>query len=256
MLNTIVNRIARFLWWSGLRRPFRALVRRSFRNVEKIQTGPLRGKYFNGGLAHMLGIYETEVQSIIKSHLFPGAVFYDIGANNGFITLLAASLVGHDGLVFAFEPLPGNVRILQKNIEMNYIQGCVLVDKAVSNKNGRQELFVSKSSATPSLLRAGPHDVESISVSTVTLDEFVQSHPAPDLIKMDVEGAEVDVLEGATSLLYGDKAPGLIIEVHDQKKGEEVEKILGNAGYRIERLPVVDKKRRDFPAHWYGSPKD
>lgn len=122
MLDTIVYRP----WYGRFRRPFRALLRRLFghRSRIRIKFGPLRGYQFieEGWLSpYSLGIYELHVQYAIRSMLNRGDVFYDVGANNGFLSLLAAKTVGPEGHVYAFEPLPENAQRLLKLMAENNI---------------------------------------------------------------------------------------------------------------------------------------
>src|SRR5262245_36111858 len=87
----------------------------------RILTGPLAGKRWlstSGTHGCWLGTYEMDLQRLIVSSLKPGDVFYDVGANVGFFSLLAASLVGSRGTVIAFEPLPRNIALLQQNLAL------------------------------------------------------------------------------------------------------------------------------------------
>jgi hypothetical protein len=95
-----------------------------------------------------------------------------------------------------------------------------------------------------------------LSVQTVTLDEFALSHPPPDVIKIDVEGAETEALAGAHSLLGSARAPKLIIELHGEEKARSVEAILVSFGYRLTDLagtPLVGGAASQ--GHVIGYPK-
>ncbi len=90
---------------------------------------------------------------------------------------------------------------------------------------------------------------QKVGVSTIELDQFVNEHNWPDLIKLDVEGAEVQVLEGARKLLSSERTPGWIIEVHSRKNKQVVKDILSIYKYRLKELPRKDRDNRPFPLH-------
>jgi len=142
-------------------------------------------------------------------------VVIDIGAHVGYYTLLAAKLVGPTGKVYAFEPEPGNHSTLQKNIQLNNYQNIVATRIAVSDRRGRASMYLtSLDSGRHSLFQHGLPKLGSTQVETTTLDWFLESQDAPrvDLIKIDVEGAEVDVLDGMHQLLIRSPDLKLIIE--------------------------------------------
>jgi FkbM family methyltransferase len=127
--------------------------------------------------------------------------------------------------VYAFEPIPQNLVTLRHNIALNGLTNVVVVDKALSSSTGTAEMFVSPWSAFHSLNVEGAskqdnHGPEAgeIVVETVTLDEFVLGPDvsAPDLIKIDVEGAELIVVDGMRETLRS-KQPLLLCELHDTK---------------------------------------
>jgi hypothetical protein len=116
------------LWYGPLRQPVRLLARWLGSWQTKIVCGPLKGWRFPGReLVCRLGIYELHVQYTLLELLPPGGVFYDLGANNGYLSLLAASRVGPTGWVYAFEPLPENARRLQELLTVNGIEDYQLV---------------------------------------------------------------------------------------------------------------------------------
>lgn len=123
---------------------------------KRILLGPLRGCYFidEGGLSpYSLGIYELHVQYAILNILRKGDVFYDVGANNGFLSLLAAKVVGPEGYVYGFEPLLENAQRALQLMQINNIGNFTLLRQAVSDKQEAAELFLEDSSSTPSLIR-------------------------------------------------------------------------------------------------------
>ena len=241
------QRLFSSLWWGPARKPFEAIARRTIGKSNQIYTGSLKGYRFNGGLAHKLGIYELHLQNYIINSLHPGDVFYDVGAHIGFVSMLASKLVGHDGIVYSFEPLPANIKLLNKHLTENHIDNCLIVQKAVADHSGTINLHYDSSvSPTPSI-----HNTkgQSINVRSISLDEFSVDHEWPDLIKVDVEGAEVEVLIGSKKLLVDEQAPAWIIEVHSKELEHSVRSILLDDGYRIQAIPHPDRTRSRYPQH-------
>lgn len=159
--------------------------------------------------------YEPSTTKLFKDTVKPGMVVVDIGAHVGYYTLLAAKQVGPTGKVYAFEPEQDNHAILLKNIEVNGYNNIVATRMAVSNQQGISTLYVSGlDSGRHSMYRHGLPERGSASIETTTLDSFLalEGWPNIDLIKIDVEGAEVTVLDGMTSLIGKSAGLRLIIE--------------------------------------------
>ncbi|UQA62413.1 FkbM family methyltransferase [Polyangium aurulentum] len=199
-------------------------------------------RYVNG---YWVGNYEYPIQELFARHLGPGDVFYDIGANAGFFTLLAARRVGPSGRVYAFEPVPDNLASVREQIEVNRLEHAEAVGAAVGRSAGRLALRYSPGASAMARLahvgKAQP-DETTLDVEVVCLDDFLKDHRAPTMMKIDVEGAEGEVLEGARSAL--EKGPKLLIEVHGRACGEAVVGILRPLGYEFER---VDGSRPERP---------
>lgn len=204
----------------------------------RIMRGSMAGVRINLGgsfLRYLTGDAEPEVQEALAELIEPGQTIYDVGANIGFFTILCARLVGPQGKVYAFEPIPENVVTLRHNIALNKLTNVIVVEQALSASTGTAEMFVSPWSAFHSLNVDGASKRENhgpdggqITVATVTLDEFVQGDgiSAPDLIKLDVEGAELLVAEGMRETLRTVQ-PLLLVEIHDTnlEYGEFVDSI-------------------------------
>ena len=160
--------------------------------------------------------YEQGTASLFKDLLDPGKVVVDVGAHVGFFTLLAAREVGPEGKVYAFEPESQNYALLLKNIELNGYCCVVATQKAVSNSSGITDLFLSS-------LDTGSHSIYSpaargvagsFKVATTSLDAFLEEAgwPHVDLVKIDVEGAELAVLDGMDRFLTTNGSVKLIVE--------------------------------------------
>ncbi|MCW5875198.1 MAG: FkbM family methyltransferase [Anaerolineales bacterium] len=182
---------------------------------------------------YWLGTYEMELQHAIREWAKPGAVVYDLGANVGYVSLLLARAVGSQGRVFAFEPLPANQDRLRRNVELNPGLNVRLIPGAAADRSGRAA-FATHGSDDMGRLHAGTSQppVNTIEVETTALDDFVKAHPAPALVKIDVEGAEVLALQGMQQLLCTHK-PVLFIELHGYQAGQECWVLLQEAGYQL-----------------------
>ena len=143
--------------------------------------------------------YETQVfRKIVKKDM----VVVDIGAHIGYYTLIAAELVGLKGKVFAFEPDPDNYNLLVKNIKLNGYTNIISVKKAISNKTGKAKLFMSSKNKSSSQLYHADSLRESIVVDVTTLDEFFKDYDGKvNLIKVDIEGAEMAAFQGMANLI-------------------------------------------------------
>jgi FkbM family methyltransferase len=149
------------------------------------------------------GVFEPEETKLIASTLKPGMVFVDIGANLGYFTTLAASVVGPTGSVIAFEPEPGNFQRLQANIAENAFKNVEPRQCALSDSPGNLTLYCDPINwGNPSLVKANvPPGTSSVEVPVSTLDAQLAEQERVDFIKMDVQGFEARVLDGARAML-------------------------------------------------------
>ena len=169
-----------------------------------------------GQFLYAVGQYERPTSLLIRSLLDTGSTFLDIGANLGYFTLLAAKHVGPGGRVIAFEPLPSAHSRLRQNVSLNEFNNCQLHRVALSNRRGTAPFFKGPEhhSGLSSLRPLESfHGVSSIKVER--LDDVVSASTAVDLVKIDVEGAEVKVIQGMQNLLAAQR-PELIVEVTEE----------------------------------------
>jgi FkbM family methyltransferase len=165
------------------------------------------------------GCFETETVHFVQRFLKPGMVFLDIGANIGQYSLLASELVGSEGTVHSFEPYPLMYAVLRRNVERNHCVNVHCNCVALDEQEGSQQLFLSgsKGFGSTSFVPAEHYSGLQIGVRTMSVDRYAQVHGLDrvDLIKIDVEGAEMSVLKGAHFLL--DKHPdvALVLEFND-----------------------------------------
>jgi len=207
-----------------------------------IVSGPLRGRLFCANTRvrphYHLGCYERRVARVLTEILTPGCVAYDIGANCGYLALVMGLQVrrsGADGHVYAFEPSPTAFRMLAANSLLSRDLPVHVNQLALSDAVG-VEAFSSYVFDLVSQL--GDHslqhaDAQVIRVRTETPDYRVAEYALepPDLVKIDVEGAEIRVLKGMASVLASCR-PRLLIETHSPELEAEVLSMLSALSYK------------------------
>jgi FkbM family methyltransferase len=215
-----------------LRAPLRLIPGSS---VLRVRSGVNRGmRWIVGSSIHgcWLGHYETEKQAAIRRLVGPGMKIFDIGANAGFYTLAFSRLTGPTGRVWAFEPLPENIRNLRRHVELNGLQNVTLVDAAVAQRSGVAGFEAAADNSMGHL-----SERSELRVRTVSIDEFCADPAvaAPDLIKLDVEGAESAVLEGARRTLARSR-PVVLLATHGADQARLCVDLLRQTGYRLSAL--------------------
>jgi FkbM family methyltransferase len=196
-------------------------IPRLIRNREgRIQKGLGRGLLFNGGnsaVGFLLGTHDLEVQYVLSRLLQPGMTFFDLGANVGFMSMLAARQVGPKGTIVCFEPLAVNAAQIKQNSNLNGFTAVAIHEIALGKEDGEAEFLLSESPTWGRLAQAGAAPKQSgvVRVPVRTLDSLAQSGqlPDPQFIKMDVEGVEADVILGGKEFLSRTR-PVMVIELH------------------------------------------
>ncbi|HXX15123.1 MAG TPA: FkbM family methyltransferase [Candidatus Eremiobacteraceae bacterium] len=206
----------------------------------RVQHGPASGLWIRvnprtGGQAQMGG-GEAAVQAEMVAQLRPGMTFYDLGANMGFFSLLGARLVGASGKVISFEADPEIAERLRENLSYNGFEQATVEQKAVWSKDGavsfaRADTKMSPDRGLGHVVAGNTAGEQMIRAEAVCLDGFVGSHPAPDFIKCDVEGAEVAVFAGAERLLR-EKRPVVLVEMHNVENRAVLVRKFEELGYR------------------------
>ncbi len=200
-----------------------------------ILQGRLKGKRWIAGSGNhgcWLGSYEYSKRRAFERMVNEGAVVFDIGAHVGFYTLLGAVLVGPRGKVFAFEPLPRNVRYLKEHLRLNAIKNVSVIEAAVSDSDGIAFFAEGQNNSTGQLAPAGL-----LRVKTVSLDEITSAGPTPppDFLKIDVEGGEMLVLKGARCVLVSHH-PTIFLATHGDVRHRECCKFLRSLGYELRSI--------------------
>jgi FkbM family methyltransferase len=185
--------------------------------------------------------HERYEAALVRRLLTPGAVFWDIGANVGYFSLVAAHALNNRGQVVAFEPGKSAYARLNENIALNPFTNIKTYEVAVAAATGDAVLFLAGDTADSSanLYSPGQGQTRRQVCKTVSLDHFLkeQALPAPHLIKMDVEGAEYAALEGARDLI-AQHLPLLLMEMEEknlQAAGADkaaIQRFLSGYGYR------------------------
>ncbi|MGH2840228.1 MAG: FkbM family methyltransferase [Solirubrobacteraceae bacterium] len=183
------------------------------------------------------GTLEPSIAEALQRTVLPGHTVYDIGANVGYWTLVAARLTGPTGRVVAFEPVPWCADAVAANIALNELAHAEVRGVAVSDVSGLDRLIVTGDAGHSLLASVASHPDprEEIDVDTVAIDDLVAGGviPPPDVLKIDTEGAELRVLEGMRATLAG-HGPRLICEVHNTNAAFAA--LMDEVGYRVTNL--------------------
>lgn len=193
--------------------------------------------------------YEADNFELLEEHCKPGAVIIDIGAHIGLFSVIASQVTGEKGKVYAFEPAPSTYGLLQKTVAINHKESVIeTFQKAVGKETGKITFFISDDQAdnSNSLVQyKEDRSLHGIDVAVTSIDNFVQEKNISrlDFIKIDVEGAEYDTLQGAVHTLKNLR-PVCIVAIHPEPiaaKGDKLEDIydlISSCNYRI----MLDKK--------------
>ncbi|MFA7193548.1 MAG: FkbM family methyltransferase [Candidatus Paceibacterota bacterium] len=201
------------------------------------------------------GSYEIDLISKLAAN--KNKVVWDIGAHIGYLSLFFSSAFGEETLVYAFEPNPSNQKWLESNININeaYSKRIFINKEAITNKVGEVEFNVGNADdatssggyikdVTPPLQENSYEDFKKIKVESNTIDNLISQKKlsVPDFIKIDVEGAELKVLEGGINTLQ-QNGPELIIEIHTIPMMFHVSNFLEKLGYKIN---IWDEDSQNF----------
>ena len=214
------------------------LVRLPLRLIPKqavlpILQGHLRGKKWVVGAGehgYWLGSYELYKRKAFEHAIKPGMVVFDIGANVGFYSLLAAHLSGKEGKVYAFEPLHRNVEFIQRHTALNQFANIEIFEAAVAEVSGEALFDPGASIAMGHLSETGTIRVRQVSLDVLLAAGELQP---PDVMKIDVEGAEYAVVSGAQNMLQKYR-PLIFLDTHGRDAHENTLTFLQGFGYQFE----------------------
>ncbi len=191
----------------------------------------------------LAGSFETPLRCFVERFLKPGMTVLDIGAHHGFYTLLASKKVGPMGVVVAFEPSPRERKKLLWHLRLHGCKNVRVEGLALASTSGERTLFlVERNDTGCNSLRppnaAGPSRAMRVSITTV--DEYIREHEVRnvDFVKLDVEGAEREILSGACELLRKEPRPVFLCELQDIRtqawghRAADVAEFLARCAYR------------------------
>ena len=168
----------------------------------------------------LFGTREVDHKILLEKIVNTDMIVFDVGANIGYYPLMELNLLGPEGRLVAIEPFPQNIRLLTKNLALNSYENDVqIVEGAVSDHSATKLFHISSHSNLgtfhPEGSGAGLITGQTIKVQTYTIPELATTHGPPDLIRMDVEGHEVEIIDGMIdSIRSGMMRPTIIFETH------------------------------------------
>lgn len=183
------------------------------------------------------GNYETKYLSFMEKYLKSGMIVFDIGAHNGYYSLLSSVRVGNKGLVVAFEPSSRERKRLERNISFNFIKNIKVEKNAIGSYSGKTKFFVRDDRETGcNSIKYHSDDIDfsEVLVPIMTIDKYLQDNPnlEPDFINIDAEGLEPEILKGASKLLQKKKRPVFLIEL-TKDQGKEICNLLKKKKYNL-----------------------
>jgi FkbM family methyltransferase len=207
----------------------------------QVQKGPGQGLWLKlhprTGRVYCDGDVEPELQQVLAGYLMPGMVFYDLGANLGFFSLLAARAVGPSGEIFAVEADPEMAGRLTEHLTKNQVENARVIASAVWSWNGSVQFSRADSSLSPEhgtgkVVSPAEHAQNTLAIPCITLDEFIETAPPPDFIKCDVEDAELKVFAGAQKVLSQHR-PLVACEVHSDQIRTQLTGLFSRLDYSL-----------------------
>jgi FkbM family methyltransferase len=219
------------------------------------------------------GRYEENDSLFVEHFLKSGMIFLDIGANHGYYTILASKKVSPGGKVIAFEPSKREVNKLFLHVRLNFCKNVEIENVALGNQEGVIDLFLveGRDAGCNSLRPPLVNDlVKKLQVRVITLDKYLKQKDIKqvDFIKIDAEGAELDVLKGSMELLQQNYKPIILCEITNSRTkpwgydAKEIVFFLSNLNYywyrainggRLERLSIDNQ---NFDGNYIAVPKE
>ena len=229
----------------------RRMAKGLFRHVVMpIPRGTLKGKKWHVATrsSFFAGTYEPEQTALFEKMFMEGDVVLDLGAHVGYYTVLASVLVGDTGQVVVFEPEPENLYFLHRHVKLNKCDNVTVIEACVADSSG-ECTFCREGTGTGHIDEAGD-----LTVPVVSLDELLADGtiPLPDYMKIDVEGAELRVLQGASQLI-ADARPTIFLSVHGEQLSADCSDFLKARSYQ---LRAIVTKQLSEPSEILAVPTD
>jgi FkbM family methyltransferase len=220
------------VWGKLIRLPLRLIPRAA---VLPILQGPGRGlKWITGSYSHgcWLGSYEYEKQLILPQIVKRGDVVCDIGAHVGYFTVIFAHLVGEHGAVYAFEPDRSNFLFLQKHLALNRIRNVTAIQAGVGDHDGSAYFEAGSHSATGKIAAVASTKIELVELTGFLVRNGLR---IPNLVKIDIEGAEQFVIPSLMEFLVKHKIT-ILVSTHSDSITRDLVTLLERNGYAVEPL--------------------
>ena len=183
----------------------------------------------DAGLSRSLLLFRTrevDHKVMMERIIRPGMTVFDIGGNIGYYPLMELKLLGGHGRLIVIEPSSSNVELLKRNLALNGYDGVPVIEAAVSDERGSRVFYLSKQSNLgtfhPTGTGATTLSGDTVTVTTTTVPDLAKEYGAPDLLRMDVEGHEVEVINGMIDDIRNKTyAPTIIFETHLSRYDDE-----------------------------------
>lgn len=218
----------------------------------KVRKGPLKGKKWSvvAGLKFLNGRFEPYKTKAFLQMINKNDVFFDIGGHVGYFSSMASEVMSEKGQVVAFEPRPLNARFFRRHIKINALENVTLYQAAVGKEETEASFDINQGTATGKLDPEGD-----ITVKVVCIDDMVDRKelPAPDFIKIDVEGGETDVLKGCEQTIEKYK-PKLLLATHSDTLFKNCTEWLSKRGYQYRVLNRDGIKGDTEIMAWHNTP--
>lgn len=255
-LAKVLKRVARMLrgrgWYTRypvLQAAYRRLLRLAGRQVVVVYGNSLELDEFDSCRLLVREDYEPAEARWYREVVRAGNVVVDVGAHIGVFATLFASLVGRAGTVVAVEPDPTTAALLRRNLLRNNYRDVQVHQCAASNETGTVHFYRSKSNTGDNrLLTHSEGDAMRLEVSAVRLDDLLRDLPRVDLLKLDVQGAEPQVLEGMSEILTARPPRRILSEFWPQALREDGRDprahldLLVERGYRLAELDRTEER--------------
>ena len=251
----VFSGLRRIPWVGGAARRFsRSILAADQTTWVQVQNGPGKGLWLKlhprTGQDYYEGSVEPGLQKVLADCLQPGMVVYDLGANLGFFSLLAARLVCAGGKVFSFEADPEVALRLQEHVAKNEFNNVEVIRQAVWSSTGTIAFGCADESRSPDrglgrVVSSPTVPAATIQVPCTTLDDFAMTKSPPDFIKCDVEDAESDVFAGGQRVLE-EHRPLVACETHSERSVRELTALFGTRNYSLDWFTKI---------HFLASPR-
>jgi FkbM family methyltransferase len=228
-LSFIIEKIYTLLRKFGLFQYIYRIILAVFSTIHVFLISTSDGNQFLPGLGTIEEIYDKKVYDRFFGPK-TGQIIVDVGANFGVFSLRSSKVVGKTGQIISIEPEPVNFEVLKFHIKLNKIKNISVYNMALGNKNKSVDLYIGSSHLTHSI-KISSNGGKKVTVRMATFDcvmkkENIQS---VDLAKIDVEGAEIEVLEGIKDI----NVKKIVMEYHGKDKIEKISLCLRSRGYTV-----------------------